>query len=99
MYEKKAIEQTWSVPTLQRNISSQYYYRILKVQKKEFIKSEKQETNKNEKLEFIRNPVIAEFLEFSQDSDFTESKLEKSIIFNLQKFLMELSKGYAFVSR
>lgn len=47
----------------------------------------------------IKNPVVAEFLGFSQNTDFTESDLEKSILSNLQKFLMELGKGYAFVAR
>ena len=101
-YEKEAIEQTWSVRTLQRNISSQYYYRMLHTQKKELVKNEMKEiTSKyqNDKLEFIKNPVVAEFLGFSQDTDFTESDLEKSILSNLQKFLMELGKGYAFVAR
>ena len=101
-YEKEAIEQTWSVRILQRNISSQYYYCMLHTQKKELVESEMKElTSKyqNDKLEFIKNPVIAEFLGFSQDTDFTESNLEKSILSNLQKFLMELVKGYAFVAR
>ncbi len=48
---------------------------------------------------FIKNPVVAEFLGFAQNTDFTESDLEKSILSNLQKFLMELGKGYAFVAR
>ena len=52
-----------------------------------------------DKLEFIKNPVIAEFLGMSPDGSFTETELEKSIISNLQKFLMELGKGYAFVAR
>ncbi|MDR3367169.1 MAG: DUF1016 domain-containing protein [Prevotellaceae bacterium] len=52
-----------------------------------------------DKLEFIKNPVVAEFLGLSPNSDFTESELEKSIVSNLQKFLMELGKGYAFVAR
>ena len=95
-YEKEAIEQTWSVRTLQRNISSQYYYHMLHTQKKELVENEMKElTSKyqNDKLEFIKNPVVAEFLGFSQDTDFTESDLEKSILSNLQKFLMELGKG------
>lgn len=54
---------------------------------------------KNDKLEFIKNPVIAEFLGFSQDTDFIESDLEKSILSNLQKFLVELGKDYIFVAR
>ena len=99
-YEKEAAKQTWSVRTLQRNISSQYYYRMLKTQKKELVESEMKELTapyQNDKLEFIKNPVVAEFLGFSQNTDFTESDLEKSILSNLQKFLMELGKGYAFV--
>lgn len=101
-YEKESIEQTWSVRTLQRNISSQYYYRMLQTQKKGLVESEMKKMAASyevDKLEFIKNPVIAEFLGFSQDTDFTESDLEKSILSNLQKFLMEMGKGYAFVAR
>ena len=101
-YEKEALEQTWSVRTLQRNISSQYYYRMLKTQKKESVEAEMKKLTtsyQNDKLEFIKNPVVAEFLGISQNTDFSESDLEKSILSNLQKFLMELGKGYAFVAR
>ena len=101
-YEKEAAEQMWSVRTLQRNISSQYYYRMLKTQKKEFVEDEMKKRTasyQNDKLEFIRNPVIAEFLGISQNTDFSENDLEKCILSNLQKFLMELGKGYAFVAR
>lgn len=100
-YTNEAAEQSWSVRTLQRNISSQYYYRLLKSQQKESVENEmKQLTNSlADKLEFIKNPVVAEFLGFGNDTAFTESELEKSIITNLQKFLMELGKGYAFVAR
>lgn len=101
-YEREAVNQTWSVRALQRNISSQYYYRMLQTQKKDIVKREMEELTaeyQNNKLEFIKNPVIAEFLGFSSNTDFTESDLEKSILSNLQKFLMELGKGYAFVAR
>lgn len=101
-YEKEAVEQTWSVRTLQRNISSQYYYRLLKSQVKNPVKAEMEKLTspyQEDKLEFIKNPVIAEFLGMEQDKSFTETKLEASIISNLQKFLMELGKGYAFVAR
>ena len=100
-YAKESFEQTWSVRTLQRNISSQYYYRLLKSQQPEAVKQEMQQiTNcRTDKLEFIKNPVIAEFLGFTEDASFTESALEASIITNLQKSLMELGKGYAFVAR
>lgn len=101
-YEKEATEQTWSVRTLQRNISSQYYYRMLQTQKREIVENEMKAITteyQTDKLEFIKNPVIAEFLGLASNTDFTESDFEKSILSNLQKFLMELGKGYAFVAR
>lgn len=55
--------------------------------------------NKKDKLEFIKNPVIVEFLGLSPDPSFIETKLESSIITNIQKFLMELGKGYTFIAR
>ena len=95
-YEKEALSQSWSARTLQRNISSQYYYRLLKSQVKELVIEEMKKVNENKylrnKLEFVKNPVIAEFLGYSLDSEFTETELETSIINNLQKFLMELRK-------
>jgi len=101
-YMQEAAEQTWSVRTLQRNISSLYYFRLLKSQHKDWVKAEMQQLTssfKQDKLEFIKNPVVAEFLGFAPNSDFTESELEKSIISNLQKFMIELGKGFAFVAR
>ena len=101
-YEKKAYEQTWSVRTLQRNIDSQYYFRLLASQNPLPVKEEMKKITapyQADKLEFIKNPVVAEFLGFSAQESFTETQLESSIISNLQKFLMELGKGYAFVAR
>lgn len=101
-YLKEAFSENWSVKTLQRNISSQYYFRLLKSQNKENVAHEMDELTKNEKynkLEFIKNPVIAEFLGLEPNSDFTETVVEKAILSNLQKFIMELGKGYAFVAR
>ena len=101
-YAKEAATQTWSVRTLQRNISSQYYYRMLQTQRQDLVENEMKELTsayQKDKYEFIKNPVVAEFLGLSSNTDFTESDFEKSILSNLQKFLMELGKGYAFVAR
>lgn len=101
-YLEEAASENWSVKTLQRNVATQYYYRLLASDNKPSIKNEMQEKTavfKNDTLEFIKNPVIAEFLGLTPNTDFSETKLEKSIITNLQKFLMELGKGYAFVAR
>ena len=101
-YEKEALGEMWSVRTLQRNIDSQYYYRMLSSQVKEPVKQEMEsltEKYQKDKLEFIKNPMVVEFLGLTSDTSFTESKLESSIITHLQKFIMEMGKGYAFVAR
>lgn len=100
-YIKEANYDTWSVRTLQRNISSQYYQRTLLSQHKELVEKEMKELTSplQDKLEFIKNPVVAEFLGYNLPSDYTESQVETSIINNLQKFMMELGKGFAFVGR
>ena len=100
-YMEETNGEGWGVRTLQRNISSQYYERTLLSQNKDAVKSEMVKITRplQDKLEFIKNPVIAEFLGLSQRTDFTESDLETCILDNLGKFLMELGKGYAFVAR
>lgn len=100
MYE--ASKEMWSVRTLHRNISSQYYYRLLQSQTKDVVADEMRRITapmQGDKLEFIKNPVVAEFLGLSQNSKFSETELESVIITHLQKFIMELGKGYAFVAR
>ena len=52
-----------------------------------------------DRMEFIKNPTVAEFIGLSPNSDFTETELEGAIIGNLQKFLLELGKGFSFVAR
>lgn len=75
---------------------------MLQSQDKNAVESEMKEKTssyQNDKLEFIKNPVVVEFLGLTPDTSFNETKLETSIISNLQKFLMEMGKGYAFVAR
>ena len=52
-----------------------------------------------DKLEFIKNPVIAEFLGLSSNTNFTESELEQRIITHIQKFLMELGNLHKFFTK
>lgn len=101
-YLREAATQMWSYRTLDRNISSQYYERLLCSPAKKKVKREMRgKTGKfqNDKLEFIKNPLVAEFLGLSSNSDFSESELEGAIIGNMSKFLMELGKGFSFVAR
>lgn len=100
---QSGIRLSWShYRTLQRNIDTQYYYRMLQSKDKAIVEQEmKRKTYEyqNDKLEFIKNPVVVEFLGLTPDASYNETKLETSIITNLQKFLMEMGKGYAFVAR
>lgn len=101
-YLNEAAQEMWSVRTLDRNISSQYYHRLLQSPQKGVVVSEMKSltaTYEQDKLEFIKNPVVAEFLGLSSNMDFTESRLESAILTHLQKFIMEMGKGYAFVAR
>lgn len=101
-YEEESLKEGWSFRTLQRNISSQYYYRLLSSQVKEPVQKEMNNLTRElqkDTLDYIKNPVIAEFLGLSNNPSYTESTLETAIINNIQKFLLELGKGYAFIAR
>ena len=100
-YETEAANEMWSTRTLQRNISSQYYYRLLQSQNKDAVRNEMHSLTAplQDKLEYLKNPIIAEFLGFDRNPDYSESILEKSILNHLSQFLMEMGKGFAFVDR
>lgn len=101
-YEQEALKEMWSTRTLHRNIASQYYSRLLRSAHQEKVRAEMQQITapmQQDKLEFIKNPVVAEFLGLEPNVDFTESELEGSIIGHLQKFIMEMGRGFAFVGR
>lgn len=100
-YEDEAAKQTWGVRTLQRNISSQYYNRLLQSPSKDKVEAEMKSLTApyQDKLEYMKNPVVAEFLGFHNNTDYTESDLEQSILNHLPQFLMEIGKGFAFVDR
>ena len=90
-----ASQEMWSVQTLDRNISSQYYER-------HFIQP-KPISEKNDAIaqpaELIKSPVVAEFLGLKQDFHYSESELESAIIEHLQEFIMEMGRGFAFIKR
>ena len=100
-YENEAAKEMWSTRTLQRNVSSQYYHRLLQSQGKAVVHDEMVELTKplQDKLEYLKNPVVAEFLGFKNNTNYSESSLEQSIIDHMIPFLMELGKGFAFVDR
>ena len=101
-YMNEASRESWSSRTLARNISSQYYHRLLASQVKTPVMEEMKQLTapmQADKLEFIKNPVVAEFLGLGNNPSFTETTLEAAIISHIRQFLMEMGKGFAFVAR
>ena len=99
-YLTEAAENMWSVRTLDRNISTLYYDRIVASIDKKTVEDEmKDKTKKLQAEEFIKNPVVLEFLDLPTNMSYTESQLEKALTDDIQKFMMELGKGFAFVER
>lgn len=101
-YLTESVNNNWSVRTLERNVSTQYYQRLLASQLKEPVENEmleKTEKFQNDRFEFIKNPSVLEFLNLPHNIGYTEQEFETALIDNLQKFLLELGKGYAFVER
>lgn len=88
-YVEHAIEGNWDTRTLQRNIQTQYFGRLLETEPKERVTPEN----------ILKDPYIFEFLGLSSETKLTENDLETALINHLQKFLMELGKGFAFVAR
>ena len=99
-YLTEAAENVWSVRTLDRNISTLYYNRIVASIDKKIVENEmKEKTKKLQAEEFIKNPVVLEFLDLPTNMSYTENELEKALTDDIQKFMMELGKGFAFVER
>lgn len=91
-YLREASSQNWSSRLLERNIKSGYYQRLLSSQQP--VAAEKADS-----FDFIKDPYVLEFLDVPEDLSYKESVLESGIIGHLQKFLLELGKGFSFVAR
>lgn len=98
-YIRETIEQDWSVRDLERNIQSLYYERILSSPNKKNFLIKEGSFEKTSNLDFIKDPYVLEFLNISEESSFSEKELETAIISNLQKFLLEIGKGFSFIGR
>lgn len=100
-YMQEAAEQNWSVRALERQIGTLYYERLLASQNKAIVEQEAQQKTQplaDTPQDYLRDPYILDFLNL-ESGDYQEADLEQAIINNLQKFLLELGKGFAFVER
>ena len=101
-YMSEAAHENWNVRMLDRNISTQYYHRLLQSPKKEAVIAEmKRKNNQLPKTHFelVKSPVVAEFLGFKNEGSYLESDLESAILSHIRDFLMEMGRGFAFVAR
>lgn len=93
-YCKEARAQNWTVRQLERHIQTKDYQRLLSTQAQAA-----DPATKAAHLDFIKDPYVLEFLQLPESGQPKESQLEQAIIDELQKFLLELGKGFSFVAR
>ena len=99
-YERQTVNENWSVRELQRQIDSALFLRLAVSRDKEGILSLAQRGIEVQKPEdVIKSTYTLEFLNLPEPKQYTESDLEQRLIDNLQKFLLELGKGFTFVGR
>ena len=99
-YTEEAIKSNWSTRQLERQINSFFYERLLSSQNKERVSEEIHKLDPAKVPEdIIRDPYVLEFLGLNPAADFYESDLEEALITHLQKFLLELGRGFSFVAR
>lgn len=99
-YEKQAILENWSIPELKRQKQASLFLRLAASKDKEgILKLAQQGQIVEQPSDLIREPYILEFLKIPEPYHTSESNLEARIIDNLQHFLLELGKGFAFIGR
>lgn len=98
-YENECADQMWSTRTLERNINSHYYQRLLSSQTRPETSTHHQNSDKIVSNNFIKDPYVFEFLNIPEPINALEQDIEKALIGNLQHFLLELGKGFSFVGR
>ncbi|WP_172135449.1 YhcG family protein [Adlercreutzia sp. ZJ473] len=101
-YMNECVDSNWSTRQLERQINSFYYERLLATQESkrpEVIAEVFEKEPPKRPEDIIRDPYVLEFLGINQDAQFRESELEQALIGNLQEFLLELGRGFAFVAR
>lgn len=99
-YTLECAKSAWSVRQLERQINTMFYQRLLASQDKEAVSAEIQTLEPKPQYEkIVRDPYVMEFLQIQPDTHVYESDLEQALIDHLQHFLLELGRGFSFVSR
>ena len=98
-YLNECADQQWSSRTLERQINTFYYERLLSTQNKQEVLQQSLSLEKVSPTDFIKDPYIFEFLNIPESEKALEQDIESALIQNLQQFLLELGKGFSFVGR
>ncbi len=101
-YMNESAHENWSVRTLERNIATQYYYRLLQAPNQKAVTEEMKRKTAHfpsSQFELLKSPLVAEFLGFKNEDTYLESDLETAILSHIRDFLMEMGRGFAFVAR
>ena len=99
-YEQEAIRGCWTLKELDRQVSSQYYERMgLSKDKKALQRLTAKNAQQVTPRDILHNPVTLEFLDMESQDVYTETKLETAILNNLQRFLLEMGRGFCFEYR
>ena len=99
-YTLECAKSAWSVRQLERQINTMFYQRLLASQDKKAVSAEIQTSEPKPQYEkIVRDPYVMEFLQIQPDTHVYESDLEQALIDHLQHFLLELGRGFSFVSR
>jgi predicted nuclease of restriction endonuclease-like (RecB) superfamily len=98
-YMSEAADQNWSSRILERNINTHYYERLLTAPDKKAALTAQGDFEQHQPGHFIKDPYVLEFLGVPESHTVLEKDIEKAIVSNLQKFLLEMGKGFAFIGR
>jgi predicted nuclease of restriction endonuclease-like (RecB) superfamily len=99
-YVRQAETEKWSVRELKRQMKSMLFHRLaLSTDKEGVLKLASKGHEVQQPEDLIKDPFILEFLNIPQQYQYLESELEEKLINNLQSFLLELGKGFAFIAR
>lgn len=100
-YLEESIKENWSTRQLERQITTLFYERILSSKNKNKVAQEiyKLEPQRKQPEDVIKDPYVLEFLGLPENMDFLEKNLEQALIDHMQKFLLELGRGFSFVAR
>lgn len=101
-YMEETIEQNWSTRTLERQINTLYYERLLSSKDKNKVIRKAEKENQKDKpniFDFVKDPYILEFIGVNPVATYFEKELETELLNKLQQFMLELGKGFSFIAR